>query len=363
MASVFLYAWTQIKRFTRDPMALFFTILFPLIFLFVFGSIFGNDNGVSFDVAIYNNSDSEFSKSFVEQSKKDDTFAVVDAGTIDEAREKMSRGELDSIIEIPESFGRPNEQGLPSGDISVYYDESDASTGQTVASIMNAIFTEINTEISGQAPLFTVNQKAAQTAGLSSFDYVFSGLLGFTMLSMGVFGLANQLPAEKKNGTLRRIRATPFTRSKLIFGTMLYYGFIGLVSLTTVLIAGLVFFNFDMRGDWIQLILFATLGIVLMLGFGLLIGGAAKNENQAAVLGNLVSFPMMFLSGVFFPSYLMPEWVQSVSTFIPLTPIIEGIRYITTEGATLLDLGPQLAIIGVWLVVVYVAAIRLFRWE
>jgi ABC-2 type transport system permease protein len=72
---------------------------------------------------------------------------------------------------------------------------------------------------------------------------------------------------------------------------------------------------------------------------------------------------MMFLSGVFFPVFLMPEWLQSVTKFIPLTPIIDSIRYVVTEGKSLVDLGPQLLVIGVWIIVIYIIAFRSFRWE
>src|SRR5690606_7228210 len=100
-----------------------------------------------------------------------------------------------------------------------------------------------------------------------------------------------------------------------------------------------------------------------LFGIGLAVGGWAKNENQAAPLAQLITFPMMFLSGVFFPVFLMPEWLQSITRFIPLTPIVDSIRLIVTEGQSIFELGPQLAIIGAWIVVVYVIAFRVFRWE
>lgn len=363
MKSVFIFAGVQLKRFTRDKTALFFTIVFPLIFLFVFGSIFKNDD-VSFKVAIFNHSDSAFSKTFVEESKKGDSvLEVVDVSSLDEAKDQMDSGELSSIIELPENFGDPNEKGLPSGEMTVYYDESSPESGQTVASIMSGITDGMNQGITGQKPLLTVAQKATTSTGLTSFDYIVSGLLGFTVLSLSIFGLANQLPAEKKTGVLRRIKATPFSRTKLVLGTMLYYGTIGMISLVVMMLAAVFILGFNMRGDWLQLALFAAISLASMLGFGLLIGGWAKNENQSAVLSNLVSFPLMFLSGTFFPRYIMPEWLQGITGYLPLSPIVDGFRYITTEGATLLDLGPQLAIIVAWGVVIYFLAIRLFRWE
>jgi ABC-2 type transport system permease protein len=100
-----------------------------------------------------------------------------------------------------------------------------------------------------------------------------------------------------------------------------------------------------------------------MFGIGLSLGGWAKNEEQAAPLANLVTFPMMFLSGVFFPTYIMPQWLQNVSHYIPLTPIVDSFRQIITEGKTVFDLGPQLLIIAVWTVVSYIVAGKVFRWE
>lgn len=363
MKATFVFAYTQLKRYTRDPMALFFTLLFPLLFLFVFGSIFKGSDAVSFDVAYFNQSDTVFAKKFAEQIKTQDTFTVKEVASLDEAKEKMGRGELDSILVAPKDFGRLNGQHQPNGNLEVYYEESSPQTGQTIASVMTTVLSDISQSITKTKPLFAVSQKATKTSNLSQFDFTFSGLLAFTFLSLGVFGLAQQLPSEKKKGTLRRLRSTPFTKPQLIFGTMIYYGAMGALSLILMIIVGLVVFHFDMRGDWLQLALFSIPSLAVMLGFGLLIGGISRNENQAAVFTNLVAFPMMFLSGTFFPRYLMPDWLQGITNFLPMSPITDGIRMITTEGATLLALGPQLAMIGAWLVVVYAFAIRFFRWE
>jgi len=101
----------------------------------------------------------------------------------------------------------------------------------------------------------------------------------------------------------------------------------------------------------------------MIYGIGLAIGGWAKNERQAAPLGNIIVFPMMFLSGTFFPRFLMPDWLQSASAFLPLTPVIDGIRLILTEGQSLIDVSTQIWQITAWLVVIYVIAFRVFRWE
>ncbi len=122
-------------------------------------------------------------------------------------------------------------------------------------------------------------------------------------------------------------------------------------------------FDLNVVGNWFELVAFIVLGIIAIYGIGLAIGGWAKNERQAAPLSNIIVFPMMFLSGTFFPRYAMPEWLQHVSTYLPLTPVIDGIRLIATEGKHLGDIMPQIGLIGIWTVVIYIIAFKVFRWE
>lgn len=352
------------KRFFRDPIALFFTFLFPLLFLFVFGSLFRGDSNIDFSVAVINRSETPFAQKFVEQAKQNKALEVKeDLTDLETAKVSMGRGEIDSILELPQDFGQLNEQGLPSGKLGVYFEESNPQTGQTLGSIMQQVLDDINTELTQQTDPFTVEQKSTKTANLTQFDYTFSGLLGFSILSLGIFGMATSFPMDKKAGILRRLRATPLRASQLISATALNYLVVGVLSIALMFAVGLTIFGLNMRGDYVALTVFILLGIILMFGFGLAIGGWAKNENQASPLSNLIAFPMMFLSGSFFPRFLMPEWLQNITTYLPLTPIIDGIRLIMTEGKTLLDLGPQLLIMGVWIIVIYFIAIKVFRWE
>jgi len=364
ITGVLALARAYILRFFRDKTAIFFTFLFPLLFLFVFGSINNGGSDISFKIALLNNSSSSFAKEFDGQLRDNETFEVSENITnFDDARERMGRGEIDTIIELPATFGELNDKQQPSGALNVYYEQSSPQSGQAVAAVMEGALNGINKELGQPEPPLTVVQKSTATGNLSPFDYVFAGLLGFTLLSLGIFGLANQMPAEKKTGAFRRLRASPITAGQLVFANMIYYLLIGVISVVLMFTVAHFVFGFEMRGSWFSLVPFIVLGIVSMFGFGLAIGGWAKNENQSAALTNIVALPMMFLSGVFFPRFLMPEWLQGITGYLPLTPIVDGLRMIMTEGKTLLDLGPELAIIGIWTVVVYAVAIRVFRWE
>lgn len=365
LTAVWALTLAYLKRFSRDKTAMFFTFLFPLLFLFVFGSLYSNNSGsVSFTVTILNHSDSSFAKSFEKQLKDTDTLKVSDkANDFDKAKELMGRGEIDSIIELPQGFGALNAAQQPSGAVNVYYSQASPQAGQTLAAVIQSVLTGINHQLGQTEPPLSVVQKSTSTTNLTQFDYVFAGLLGFSILSLGLFGLANQMPAEKKTGAFRRLRASPIKKSQLIFANMIYYYLIGIVSITLMFVVATLVFDFQMKGNWLELALFISLGILTIFGFGLAIGGWSKNENQSAALTNLVSFPLMFLSGVFFPRFLMPEWLQGITGYLPLTPIIDGLRMIMTESKTLLDLAPELALMGVWAVIIYFIAVKTFRWE
>lgn len=387
------------KRFMRDSTSLFFTFLFPLIFLLVFGAIFNNQT-TSFDVAIINHSKSEFAKQFVERAKanNDTTLKVKDVKDMQEAREKLKHSELSGIIELPADFGNvmpaqagaPGQRGnqavhseaqqpgasqpgqgsatgqtqaRPSGTLRVLYAKGSEQSGNTLTAIMGQIIDGINKGMGQPEPPLKVAGQAVGDEQLKTFDYTFTGLLAFSLLSMGIFGLANQMPTEKQKGSYRRLRASPFTAGQLILAVGIHYTIVSLLSAAMMLAVGMSVFHFNMRGDWLLAVSFLTLSALLMVGFGLLVGGWAKNENQSAPLGNLVAFPMMFLSGTFFPSFMFPEWLRTLSQFVPMTPVTDGLRLIMTEHASLAEVLPYAGAVGLWMLVVYIAAIKLFRWE
>lgn len=353
------------RRFFRDRLALFFTVVFPLIFLFVFGSLNGGGGNVSFNVAIINHSHSRFATDFVKQSKASKVLKVNDSITsLDAAKEKMSRSEIDATIVLPANFGdAQNGQNFPSGEAEVIYTQNNQASASALTSVLNAEFTAINGKLVTTVTPFTVKETQLNENSLSAFDYTFAGLLGFSLIGMGIFGPVNVFPELKKMGILRRLSTTPLRVWQYFLATVIAQSAIGLVSFAALFLVAIFVFHLDVVGNWFELILFLILGMVTILGIGLALGGWAKNERQAAPLSNIIVFPMMFLSGTFFPRFLMPDWLQNISAFLPLTPIIDGIRLISTEGKNFVDILPQIGLTCAWLVVIYIIAFRVFRWE
>ncbi|HVO86606.1 MAG TPA: ABC transporter permease [Candidatus Binatia bacterium] len=362
--TVYVFAKLNTRRFFRDRLAIFFVVIFPLIFLFVFGSL-SRGNNVSFRVALLNQSSTEFATKFSDQLKSNKLFKVDESvTTMDQAKDKMVKSQLDGTIVLPPDFGKVGPEGYPTGHTTVIYTQNSDQAGQTLVSVLQGEFNEINAKIVTIKQPFTVEGKTLNENSLSAFDYTFAGLVGFSIMGLGIFGPINVFPELKKQGILRRFHTTPLRVWQYFTSTMISQAVIGLVAIAIMFaVAVSPIFNLTVVGNYLEIAIFLVFGIVLILGIGLSIGGWAKNERQAAPLGNIIVFPMMFLSGVFFPRFLMPEWLQSITNYIPLTPVIDGLRLMITEGKHLTDLGPQLLVMAVWTVVIYIIAFRVFRWE
>src|SRR3990167_4913347 len=307
---VITFVRIDVKRLFRDKVGIFFVFLFPLIFLIIFGSIFNSSSEVSFRVAFINQSQTDTAKDFEKQIRDNKVFNVdAEATTLDLAKEKMNRGQVDATIVLPEGFGAQSEGAqYPSGEATVLFDQNNEQAGRSLAAILDDIFTGINSELVPYEPPFTTRAESTATQGLTQFDYTFSGLLGFTLLSLGIFGPTQVFPRLKQRGVLRRYHTTTLKVWQYFVGNVLSNAFVGILAAGIMFVAAVTLFDLNMRGSYVLFAAMAALGTVMLFGIGLALGGWAKNENQAAPLAQLFTLPMMFLSGVFFPTFLMPDF-------------------------------------------------------
>ncbi len=364
--TVLVFTRLSTRRFFRDRLAIFFGILFPLIFLFVFGGIFGKSGAkVTLNASVINQSSSPLATQLIHKAEKAKVIKVNSSvTTLAEAEDNMARGQLDAALVFPKDFGVVKDhQPYPSGQAVVYYTDNSSQAGQTLVSILQSEFQGQNAKyVSIKVPL-TVTGQQLNKKSLTEFDYTFSGLVGFSIIGLGIFGPINVFPELKKQGILRRFHTTPIKVWQYFLSTAASQAIIGLVSLAIMFLVAITVFKLKVIGNYAEIALFLVFSIVLILGIGLAIGGWAKNERQAAPLGNIIVFPLIFLSGTFFPRYLMPDWLQHITGYLPLSPVIDGVRLLTTEGQHLTQVGDQLGIMAIWLVVVYFIAFRVFRWE
>jgi ABC-2 type transport system permease protein len=201
-----------------------------------------------------------------------------------------------------------------------------------------------------------------ESRDLGYIDFLVPGIVGMTVMQLGLFGVAFGFVQLKRTGALRRLFATPTSPAYFLSAQVASRVVLGYAQVAILIGIGM-WFGLQMFGSWLVLAIIIGLALLIFLAMGFGVAGWAKNEDQAAPVANLISLPMMFLSGVFFPREAMPELLRGITQFMPLTYVTEALRGVVNEGAAFADLGPQLLGMGVWAVISFVVAVLLFKWE
>ena len=356
--------WTTIKMWSRDRAALFWTFFLPLVIMVIFGLLnFGELGKV--DLGIVDHAQNEASARFIAEAEAIDALRVSGGNEASE-RAALSEGQRDLVIIIPENFGPAmTEQDAlwqPAA-IQALYHGGRPGESQVGLSIVQAGIDDMNFAISGVDRLVTLQSEAVEARNLGYIDFLMPGVIGMAIMQLGLFSVAFSFVTMKREGVLRRLLATPLNPNTLLIAQVITRLIV--VVLQTVILAAVavLLFGAEFAGNFFAVLLAAGLGGAVFLALGFAVSGWARTEQQAAPLANIVSLPMMFLSGVFFSRDVLPQILQRITDFLPLTYLVEAIRGITVQGDTIWMQWPNLLGLAVWLVVAFVIANRTFRWE
>lgn len=194
-------------------------------------------------------------------------------------------------------------------------------------------------------------------------DWVLPGILGMNMMFSCLFGVGYVIVRYRKASVLKRLKATPLNAIEFILAQILSRLFIVVMMAAGIFSVCNLMFDFYMLGSYWLLLLIAALGGFCMIALGLLMASRSRSEELAGGLLNLVTWPMMILSGVWFSLEGAPVWLQRAADILPLTHIVSSARQVMTEGADLWDVRYSLLTLTVMTVLFLALSARLFRWE
>jgi ABC-2 type transport system permease protein len=348
------------KMFIRNRAAVFFSLFLPLIIMLIFG-VLNFEGTTELDVGIVDEAHNQASAALVERLEDYD-YLVLTGGERQAELAALEKGDRGYVIVIPPRWAPP-APGAESG-LVAYAGNSDPAQAQVGQGLLQqavgqALFAPAGGGGGFAAPL---RFESVATRDLGYIDFLVPGIVGMTIMQLGLFGVAFGFVQLKRTGALRRLFATPTSPAYFLSAQVLSRLIIGITQVAILFGLGL-WFGLQMFGDYLTLLVIVLIGSAIFLAVGFAIAGWAKNEDQAAPVANLVSLPMMFLSGVFFPREAMPEFLRGITAFMPLTYVNDALRGVVNEGAGLVSLGPQLLGMGVWVVITFVLAILMFRWE
>ena len=356
MKVLFKLLVADIKQFVRERAALFWTFAFPILFILIFGAVFSGGDSITFNVglAVEDNSPAAQQLSAVLQQVPAFKLSI---GNQSAELEALKSGDRRAVIIVPAGFGETISQG-GSTTVDVYYDPTQSSSAQ----VLLPIITQVLESFGRAPPLVQVYPVTLQTHEIRAIDYLVPGILAMALMQLGIFA-AMPLVVERENRVLKRLGATPLRRSTMILSTVVFRLLIAMGQAALIIIVARLVFHVPMMGSWPFLVGMIVLGTLTFLSMGYMLSAFAKTQETAMPLLMVVQFPMMFLSGIFFPLEMMPGFMRPIMDAMPLTYLGDSIRQIMVDSSPMHSHLINAAVLGGWFAVCLIVAVRFFRWE
>ena len=353
----------NIKSYVRDRAALFWTLAFPLIFIFMFGFIFQSGGESRLNLGWVDEDGSAAATQVRDGFASQEGTELTNAGK-DAALEGMRQGDVDAVILVPAGYGEAVAAGAGGTGgptpIVVYTDPSRSNLVASVYQSVQAVLGVVN--LGGRPPLVVPQPETLQTENLNFISYFVPSMLGLSVMQVGIFA-AIPLVADREKLILKRLAATPLRRWQLVGSNVLMRLLIALAQAVIIVGVGVAVFGVQIVGSLLLAGVFIALGAMTFLALGYVLASFARTEDSANGMTSVVQFPMMFLSGTFFPLEQMPDFLRTIARIIPLTYLSDALRQVMVGGAAFAPLWMCAAVLVAWLVVCFGIASRTFRWQ
>ncbi len=341
-----------LKMFFRQREAIIWSVLLPLFMIFLFS--FVNFEGLgTVSVGIVNKSQDTL---FINQLR---AIRILKMYPGDEAEEldQLKKGERALVLVLPASFQPWGRDSLRLYLNAEKFQETQAGRVMIQRVIDEMVLTR------NDVPRPVLKTELVNSRNLTYIDFLLPGVIAMSIMQGGIFGVAFSFVLLKKRGILRRMLVTPMSPGDFIISQVAMRLFVLMGQVAIMVLVGMWIFKIHFIGNLLNMLVVGVLGGIVFLAIGFTLSGISKSEDQVAPLANIITLPMLFLSGVFFSRTNLPGFAHTITSFFPLTYLADGLRDIAVEGATLPMIWPQLAGLAVWAILMVVLAIRSFRWE
>lgn len=351
MRSFNALALAQGKAFLRDKQMLFWTIAFPLLFLVLFGGLFGSTGTAKSKlvqvgpVAIFDQLPDE------PRAALDGVFTITKSDDRAAALEQVRKGDQDGMVE------------MSGATVSLTYSQADQVRAATVLGTINAFVGQANLAVTGAPPAFTLHTEQVEDASLKAIQYVTPGLLAWAIAMSATFGASITLVEWRKSMLLRRLRLSPMPTSTLVSSRTVVSLSVALGQTVLFLAVGMGIFGLRLTGSWWAAIPLLLCGTLCFMAIGLLVGAVSRTPEGASLLANLIILPMAFLSGTFIPLEIAPDWMRALAHVLPMGYLTEGLSAVMVRGQPPSAVVVPMVVLLGFTVVFAGLATRLLRWD
>jgi ABC-2 type transport system permease protein len=365
----------SIKTFSREKSAMFFTIAFPIILILVFGTIFLHQDNASFDLYVQDLDQTNSSAQLLKILELDGRFKIITVDPAINPTQYAKDEKVNLLLLIPSGYERAFVRrlglvgGIPSAafrdpnasvTLTYIYDASASSTSMKIK-ILQFGFAMVNQGMSGQQPFIRAAETSMLTKKYRFIEFFVPGIIAMSVMTSSLSGAVNMNAELRQKGVIRKLSTTPITRTDWILSNILYQFILAVISTMAILVVSYAVFSVRLQlNAW--LFVFIVLEVFAFGGIGMILTRVANEAESATAAANFIMFPMMFLSGSFFPLEMMPGFLQTIARILPLYYVNEGLRasMVFVDNTAALRYS---AVLGVVATVVFVLGINTTKWE
>lgn len=347
------------REYLRNRTGFFFALVFPVILIIIFGAIFSGGSSGTISVYAQNNDTGPIGSQFLHAMNSTNVTRITILPSNQSLTKYLESNSGDVGLSIPANFSADFTLGKQVN-VTVYSSPSDTS-GQIVTGVANGVVNAFNLGRVQASPVINLQTQNVVSKSYTYIDFLIPGLIGFSILTSPMFSMVNISSEYKKSKFFKQLSLTPLTKGEWLTSKVIWYTILSIISFILMTLIGSLVFGAHIAIN-AAVIPFLIVGPLFFVSLGMLVGSVTKSVESAGVVGNIVTFPMMFLSGTFFPISLMPTYLQEFAHVLPLFYLIEGLNNVmvySNYSRALIDV----AVLVVISAVVFALAVRFFKWR
>ncbi len=359
-----------LKEFARSRASMFFVLLFPIILMLLFGLIFQDQGEVQYNLLVQDLDGGEHADDLVQIINNTELFTVTDVDPSEDPAQYLLDHKSNAMLIIPEGYSDEFDSilasrfmGIPTNDtvnVTMVYDPANTAA-MTKIGILGSIIDGVNKGASGMPDVLMLEMETTVSDDFDYIDFFAPGIIAMSVMTTALFGTVTMNTELRQKGILRKLATTPLSRSEWLLANILYQLCMALLSTISIIAIGMILFGLNPHIN-LFLPLFVLLNVFAFSGIGMLITRFVKEAESAHAAANAIMFPMMFLSGTFFPLETMPDFLQTFARFLPLFYVNEGLRaaMITLDEGTLITSTIVLVVLAI---VIFILGVLLTSWK
>ncbi len=348
------------REYLRNRTGMFFALVFPIILIVIFGAIFAGGSSGPVTVYVQNQDGSNpTTNAFINALNSTTTIMLIPVDASVNFSQYLVSHSYNQGILIPSGFSQSYLSGQKIN-LTLYNNPADTSSGIVIGTV-NGVINQFNLRHANAPIILGADYQTVKSQSYKYIDFLIPGLIGFSILTSPMFSMVNLSAEYKKTKLFKQLSLTPLTKGEWLMSKVIWYVILSIISFLLMIGFGVLLFGAQVTLT-VWIIPFLLIGPLFFVALGMLVGTITKSQESAGVVGNIITFPMMFLAGTFFPVSSMPLYLQTFARVLPLYYVIDGLNAVMvfnnyTQALT------DIIVLCVLAVIVFAAAVKVFKWR